>query len=86
MLLEPHHQPDTCEPVSGQPTRKTSQIAVESDMTIGMAVGIVMHRYAMTGERALAYLVNVASRSNINLPALAHQIVDEANGPARGAD
>jgi AmiR/NasT family two-component response regulator len=86
MRLELDPKPDIWQWAGEQPPIETPQLAIESHMTIGMAIGIVMHRYSMSGERALAYLENVAHSSKINLPALAQQMVDEANGPARGAD
>jgi AmiR/NasT family two-component response regulator len=50
-----------------------------------MAVGLVMQRYAMTGERALGYLIRVSQSSSIQLRTLAEQIVDEANVQLRDA-
>jgi len=85
MLLELHRKPDIYDLVAQPPTIEDLPAPPTSSRSIGMAVGIVMQRYAMTGERALGYLIHVSQSSNIQLRTLAEQIVDEANGHLRDA-
>ena len=47
---------------------------------IGVAVGLLMHRYEMTEERAFAFLVRASSHGNVKLRDVAAEVVREFQG------
>jgi AmiR/NasT family two-component response regulator len=47
--------------------------------TIGQAVGIVMERYAIDNDRAFAFLVRTAQRSNARIQDVAEEIITAAD-------
>jgi hypothetical protein len=49
--------------------------AVRTRKTIGQAIGIVMERYALTDERAFAFLARLSQNGNVKLRVVAEQIV-----------
>jgi GAF domain-containing protein len=53
------------------------QEGMRSRQRIGVAVGILMHRYAMTEERAFAFLVRASSHGNVKLRDVAAEVVRE---------
>ena len=53
---------------------------MRSRQRIGVAVGILMHRYAMSEERAFAYLVRASSHGNVKLREVAAEVVREFKG------
>jgi len=79
IMLELHRKPDTCQSVSRPLTPEGVELAIDCTVTLGIAIGLVMQRYGLTAERALAYLANVSSSRNITLSTLAHQTVDDVN-------
>lgn len=52
---------------------------MRSRQRIGVAVGILMHRYSMSEERAFAYLVRASSHGNTKLRDVAAEVVREFN-------
>ena len=52
--------------------------AISSRQLIGQAVGLLMERYSINGDRAFQFLARTSSHSNIKLRDVAKQIVDEA--------
>jgi hypothetical protein len=57
--------------------------ALESRRVIGMAIGIVMERYAIDDDRAFAFLVRVSQDSNVKLRDVAADIVSDVNVKGR---
>jgi GAF domain-containing protein len=59
--------------------------AVTSRQVIGQAVGIVMERYDLRGDRAFALLSRLSSTRNVKLRRLAEEIVEDrgSEGPAQ---
>jgi GAF domain-containing protein len=59
--------------------RAIDQLAegMRSRQRIGVAVGILMHRYSMSEERAFAYLVRASSHNNVKLRDVAADVVTE---------
>jgi GAF domain-containing protein len=53
--------------------------ALGTRKTIGQAIGIIMERYQMSEDRALAYLVRASSHGNIKLRDVARELVDQTN-------
>lgn len=53
---------------------------MRSRQRIGVAVGILMHRYSMSEERAFAYLVRASSHGNVKLRDVAADVVSEFKG------
>ena len=47
---------------------------------IGVAVGLLMHRYEMTEERAFAFLVRASSHGNVKLRDVAAEVIREFQG------
>lgn len=52
--------------------------AVSSRQLVGQAVGIVMERFALSGEQAFAFLTRLSSERNVKLRTLAEQLVAAA--------
>jgi AmiR/NasT family two-component response regulator len=46
---------------------------------VGQAIGIVMERYGIDGERAFQFLVRASSTSNIKLRVIAEELVQQAD-------
>jgi hypothetical protein len=53
------------------------QTALGTSRVIGQAIGIVMGRYHVSQERALAFLVRLSQNHNIKLAVVAKRIVDD---------
>lgn len=53
------------------------QEGMRTRQRIGVAVGILMHRYATTEERAFAFLVRASSHGNVKLRDVAAEVVRE---------
>lgn len=53
---------------------------MHSRQRIGVAVGILMHRYAVSEERAFAFLVRASSHGNVKLRDVAAEVVREFQG------
>jgi GAF domain-containing protein len=62
-------------------TRQSQELneALTTRKVIGQAIGIVMHRFELTEERAFEFLVRVSRTSNTKLRDVARQINDEQN-------
>jgi GAF domain-containing protein len=60
------------------------QEALRTRTAIGQAVGIVMERYAMTDERAFAFLTRISQHRNVKLRLVAQEII--AASEQRGAE
>lgn len=53
------------------------QEGMRSRQRIGVAIGILMHRYSMSENRAFAFLVRASSHGNIKLRDVATEVVDD---------
>lgn len=76
-----HHEHDECL------LRARAQVAeleeaLESNRAIGAAVGIVMERFDLDAEAALAYLKRLSSHHNRKLRDLAAELVETRRLPA----
>jgi GAF domain-containing protein len=60
--------------------RETLNEAVLRWQVIGTAIGIVMERYDISEDRALAFLIRASSHRNIKMRDLAEEIVDHSSG------
>jgi len=61
---------------------RTTENLIEGMMTrqrIGVAIGILMHKYELDEDRAFRYLARVSQTSNIKLRQIADEIVDGEN-------
>ena len=58
---------------------------MRSRQRIGVAVGILMHRYEVSEERAFAFLVRASSHGNVKLRDVAAEVVREFQGSLEGA-
>jgi GAF domain-containing protein len=58
--------------------------ALATRTTIGQAVGITMERYAMTDDRAFAFLTRVSQQRNVKLRLVAQEMI--ADSEQRGED
>ena len=56
---------------------------MRSRQRIGVAVGLLMHRYGMSEERAFAFLVRASSHGNVKLRDVAAEVVREFQGGLR---
>ena len=63
--------------------RETLAEALHTRETIGKAVGIVMERYDVSGERAFSYLVRRSQTSNVKLRDIAAEIADRRSAVPR---
>lgn len=59
--------------------------AVLARETITQAIGIVMERFQLSGERAFQYLVRVSQTSNVKLRVVARELVQQVNQVDMGA-
>jgi GAF domain-containing protein len=56
------------------------QEGMQSRQRIGVAVGLLMHRYGVSEERAFAFLVRASSHGNVKLREVAAEVVQEFQG------
>ena len=63
-----------------------SDAAVPERQLLGMAVGILMERFELPNDRALYYLVRVASTGALELREVAREVVKQVTGRASAAD
>jgi hypothetical protein len=61
------------------------QTGLGTNRTIGQAIGIMVERFQITPERALAYLVRLSQDHNTKLAIVAQQIVEDAARPGKSA-
>jgi hypothetical protein len=61
------------------------QTGLGTNRTIGQAIGIMVERFQITLERALAYLVRLSQDHNTKLAIVAQQIVEDAARPGKSA-
>jgi hypothetical protein len=59
--------------------------ALETRTVIGQAIGILMHREALTADAAFAHLVELSSHANTKLRDVASDIVAETERDATGS-
>ena len=60
--------------------------AIPTRQLIGQAVGILMERFEITEERAMYYLVRVATAGQLKLRDVAREVVDQVTLRARNAE
>lgn len=58
--------------------------AVTTRQTIGQAVGILMERYDLRGDRAFAFLARLSSTRNVKLRRVAEEIINERDEESAG--
>ena len=54
--------------------------AMTTRQRIGVAIGILMHKYELDEDRAFQYLARVSQNSNVKLRDIADEVVDSMNG------
>lgn len=62
--------------VDAADTRHHLERALDTRTTIGQAVGILMHRYHLPGDRAFALLRRASQHNNVRIAALAMDLVE----------
>ncbi|HEY5788513.1 MAG TPA: ANTAR domain-containing protein [Microlunatus sp.] len=62
------------------------EVALTTQRTIGVAVGLLAHRYGFTTEQAWLLLARLSQDTNVKVREAARVLVDAHNGQTEGAD